>query len=106
MIGWYLDVLVSWLIRTVVQAVRTRQSVTWPIGKGTVSSTSSPSAIGGPVAEIGYTYIYKGEYYSGVHRKAFLSRDSATDYVNQFVLGAEIYLRINPAQPETSLFVK
>ena len=66
-----------------------------------------PSAVyGGPVAEIGYTYIYNGEYYSGIHTKAFVLRDSAQDYVNRIIIGEQIPLRVNPAQPETSVFVE
>jgi|SRR5271166_5853809 len=107
MIGWYLDVLVGYLIRTVIRFVRTLQSAKWPTEKGTVSSTTCPTAIvGGPVAEIGYTYVHDGEYYSGDHRKAFLLTGSVKDYVDQFVLGAQVYLRVNLAQPETSVFVE
>ena len=79
----------------------------WATGKGAVSSASCPLAgYGGPVAEIGYTYIHDGEYYSGVHTKAFLLRDSAEQYAGQFVLGAQIPLRINPALPETSIMIE
>ena len=107
MMGWYLDVLIGYLMRTVVRLFRTWRSKKWPIEKGTISSTTCPTQpIGGPVAEIGYTYIHNGEYYSGVYRKAFLLTGSAKDYVHQFLVGTEIYLRVNPTQPETSVFVE
>jgi hypothetical protein len=107
MIAWYLDVLVGFLIRTVIRLVRILRSAKWPIERGAVASMTCPTAIvGGPVAEIGYTYVRNGEYYSGVHRKAFLLTGSAKDYVDQFVLGAQVLLRVNPAQPETSVFVE
>ena len=80
MIGWYFDVVVGFLIRTVVRFVKIRSSKTWPVEKDMISSTTYPTAVyGGPVAELGYTYIHKGEYYSGVHRKSFMLRSSAED---------------------------
>lgn len=78
MIGWYLDVLVGYLIRSVIRLVRTWRSKKWPIERATISSTTCPfQPIGGPVAEIGYTYIHNGEDYSGVYTKGFLLSGSA-----------------------------
>ena len=66
----YFDIVVGFLVRTVVRFVKMRSSETWPVEKGTISSATCPlAAYGGPVAELGYTYIHKGEYYSGVHPK-------------------------------------
>ena len=104
MIGWYFDIVVGFLIRTVVRFVKIRSSKTWPVAKGTISSATCPTAVhGGPVAELGYTYIHQGEYYSGVHRKAFMLRGSAEDYVSQIVIGSQIAVRVKPTQPETSV---
>ena len=58
---------------------------------------------GGPVAELAYTYVHKGEYYSGVHRKAFMLESSAEDYVSQIHVGSEIAVRVKPTRPETSV---
>jgi len=58
---------------------------------------------GGPVAELGYTYIYEGEYYSGIHRKAFMLRSSAENYVSQIHIGSQIPVRVKPTGPETSV---
>ena len=104
MIGWYFDIVVGFLIRTVVRFVRIRSSETWPVEKGTISSATCPlAAYGGPVAELVYTYIHKGEYYSGVHRKAFMLRGSAEDFVSKIVIGSQIAVRVKPTQPETSV---
>lgn len=104
MIGWYFDVVVGFLIRSVVRFLRIRSSGTWPIEKGTISSAICPlAAYGGPVAELGYTYIHKGEYYSGVHRKAFMLRHSAEAYVSQIVIGSQVAVRVKPTHPETSI---
>jgi hypothetical protein len=75
MIGWYFDVVVGFLIRTVIRFVKLRSSKAWPVENGTISAATCPAAMyGGPVAELGYTYIHNGEYYSGVYRKAFMSK--------------------------------
>ena len=104
MIGWYFDIVIGFLIRTVVRFVTLRSSKTWPVEKGTISSAVCPPAVyGGPVAELGYTYIHKGEYYSGVHRKAFMLRGSAEDYVSRITIGSQIAVRVKPTQTETSV---
>lgn len=90
MLGWYLDVLIGYAVRSLIQFIRTLQSENWPVEKGTVSSAICPTAVyRGPVVELGYTYIHSGEYYSGVYTKAFLLRDSAQDYVNRFIVGGK-----------------
>jgi hypothetical protein len=103
-IGWYFDVVVGFLIRTVIRFVKLRSSKAWPVEKGTISSATCPAAVyGGPVAELGYTYIHKGEYYSGAHRKAFMLKSSAEDYVFQIHIGSQIAVRVKPTHPETSV---
>jgi hypothetical protein len=105
--GWYVDIIVGYLVRTLVRFIQTWQSEGWPVERGTISSAICPPAsYGGPVAELGYTYIHKGEYYSGVHRKAFVLRSSAEDYVGQIPIGAEIPVRVKPTQPEASVVVE
>lgn len=107
MMGWYLDVLIGYAIRCLIRFARTLQSEKWPVEKGTVSSAHCPAAVyGGPVAEVGYTYIFNGEYYSGTHTKAFLLRDSAQNYFNGIIVGGQMPVRINPARPEQSVLVE
>ncbi len=107
MFGWYLDVLVGYVIRSFIRFVRTLKSEKWPAEKATVSSANCPaSTYGGPVAEIAYTYIYKGEYYAGFHTKAFLLRGSAKDYVDGIIIGGQMLVRVDPAQPERSVLVE
>jgi hypothetical protein len=104
MIGWYFDVVVGFLIRTVIRFVKLRSSEAWPLEKGTISAATCPAAVyGGPVAELWYMYIHKGEYYSGVHRKAFMLKSSAEDYVSQIHIGSQIAVRVKPTHPETSV---
>ncbi len=107
MIGWYFDIVIGYLIRTLVRFGKVRRSETWPVEKGKLlRTTCPPTPLGGPVAEFHYTYIHKGEYYSGVDTKAFMLRSSAEEYAGQFPAGADIPVRVNPAKPEISIVVK
>jgi hypothetical protein len=104
MLGWYIDIVIGYFIRTLVRFFRIRRSETWPVEKAVVSSVSCPKfAYGGPYGELGYTYTHQGGYYAGVHRKPFMLRRSAEDYVAQYQIGQEIPVRVNPTQPETSI---
>lgn len=104
MIGWYFDVVVGFLVRTVIRFIKLRSSEPWPVENGAISGATCPAAVyGGPVAELGYTYIHKGGYYSGVHRKAFMLRSSAEDYVSRILIGSQIPVRVKPTHPETSV---
>ena len=104
MIGWYFDVVVGFLIRIVIRFVKLRRSEAWPVENGTISAATCPAATyGGPVAELGYTYIHNGEYYSGVHKKAFMLKSSAEGYVSKIHIGSQIPVRVKPTDPETSV---
>jgi len=104
MVGWYFDVVVGFLIRTVIRFVKLRSSEAWPVEKGTILSATCPAAVyGGPVAEFVYTYTHEGEYYSGLYRKAFMLKSSAENYVSKIVVGSQIAVRVKPTYPETSV---
>jgi len=106
MIGWYFDIVIGYLIRTLVRFVKMRRSEAWPVEKGKLLSATCPQiSYGGPVAEFRYTYIHDGEYYSGVHTKPFMLRSSAEEYAGQFPTGTDIPVRVNPAKPEISIVV-
>jgi hypothetical protein len=106
-VGWYLDILFGYLIRTLLRFVNLWRSAKWPVVTGAISSATCPPApSGGPMAVFGYTYIHNGHYYSGVHRTAFLLRSSAEDYVNGFVIGTQIGVRVKPSQAEKSVVVE
>jgi hypothetical protein len=102
MIGWFWDVI-GYLIRAVIRVAEIRRSHGWPLSKATVGSSRPVSSYGGPVAEVGYTYIYEGGYFSGVHQEPFLLRSSAEEYAARFATCNSIVVRIKPGQPETSI---
>jgi len=100
MIGWYFEVVIGFLVRAVIRFAKLRSSEAWPVEKGIISAATCPAAVyGGPVAELGYTYTHKGEYYSGIH----LKRSSAENYVSQIHIGSQIPVRVKPTGPETSV---
>ncbi len=104
MIGWYLDVLVSYLIRIVIRTIKARGSGTWPAEKATVTGSSCDHApYGGPVAEITYAYTHEGEYCSGMHCEPFILRGPAEEYVARFPAGGDVIVRVKPGEPDVSI---
>jgi hypothetical protein len=104
MFGWYFDVVLGFLIRSVISLIKLRSSEAWPVEKGTILTAICPGAVyGGPVAELVYTYIHKGEYYSGLYRKPFMLKSSAESYVSKILIGSQIAVRVKPNDPETSV---
>ncbi len=100
--GWFLDIIIGYLIRSSIRLFRLIKSSNWPVERGTVTSSTCASSYGGPVSEITYTYIHAGEYYSGFHQQPFLSLNSAENYTAKFQPGSMIAVRINPRTPATS----
>jgi hypothetical protein len=104
MFGWYFDVLVGYLIRTVIRTLKARGSGHWPVERAKVTgSRCDDAAYGGPVAEVTYTFTHNGEYCSGMHREPFLLSDSAKNYAERFPEGGEFIVRVKPREPETSI---
>jgi hypothetical protein len=104
MVGWYFDIVIGFLIRIVIRLVRARGSSTWPVEKARVSDSRCPAApYGGAVAEVVYTYIHEGSYFSGIHRQPFLLRGSAEDYAARFPAGSDVMRRVKRGEPEVSI---
>ena len=102
--GWYIDIVIGYLIRAVIRLVKLHKSDSWSLEDAVVSSSTCPPApYGGPVAEIGCTYNHAGGYYASVHSEPFILRSSAEEYAATFAVGAHITIRIDPRQPETSI---
>jgi hypothetical protein len=103
MVGWYIDVVIGFLIRVLIRNIKIRRSVSWPVETGKVYRSECPAlSYGGPVAEVSYTYTHKGEYYSGTHQQPFMLRNSAQDYASRFPAGTDLIVRVNPEWPEMS----
>jgi hypothetical protein len=102
--GWYLDILVGYLIRILIRTVKARGCDQWPVEKAlTTGSRCERAAYGGPVAEVTYAFHHEGEYCSGMHRETFLFVDSAEEYVARFREGGDAIVRVKPGTPEGSI---
>ena len=53
MVGWYFDVIVGFLIRTVIRFVKLRSSEAWPVEKYNFSRDMSSSSVWGTSRRIG-----------------------------------------------------
>ena len=102
--GWFVDILVVYLIRVVVRFVKARGSASWIVCKGTVTTSQRPrKEFGCELAEITYLYRMDGELYTGINQRPFLSSKLADIHVAWFPPGSEITVRVNPADHETSV---
>jgi hypothetical protein len=101
-LGWYLDEIIGYIVRSIIRFVKVRQSAGWPVGTGTVSSSRTKYGPGGHVAEVIYAYTHQGEYYGGTYRRPFFFGSSAEHYLQRFTPESSIEIRIKPGQPEIS----
>jgi hypothetical protein len=104
MAGWFADVLIEWLIRLVVRAVRKLNSMSWPVVDATVTNARCERAsYGCHVADVFFDYSFRGQDFSGIHEEPFLIHSVGEDYANRFVAGRRIRVRVKPAHPETTV---
>jgi hypothetical protein len=103
MAGWFLDIIVGHLIRTVIHLFKSRGSHQWPKQNATVLSSRMLGGYGGPVAEVIYSYTHQGRYCSGQYKKPFMSSDSAKRFVAGFPKRTQIVVRVKPEDPVMSI---
>jgi hypothetical protein len=102
--GWFVDIFVEFLFRTVTGLVRRHRSRTWPVASATVTDSTCPRAgYGCHVAEIHYTYDVDGEPYTGTYEKPFISHRSGEDYARHFIPGTHFKVLVNPGDPSVSV---
>jgi hypothetical protein len=102
--GWFVDIFVEYLFRVVARMVKRRGSGTWPIAKGTVTSSACANAsYGCDVAEVCYTYRVDGELYAGINQKPFILHNSGENYAGRFAAGTAITVRVKPGEPSASV---
>jgi hypothetical protein len=104
MVGWYLDVVVGYLIRIVIRGVRARGSSTWPVEKRRYQIHDVPlRRMEDQSPRLAIRIRTKGTISLGVHRMPFLLRGSAEDYVARFPSSSDVVIRVKPGEPEVSL---
>ena len=105
--GWFLDVIVGYVItfcRIIARSLRASRSKDWCETSATVvgASCETQAYIPRPVAEIVYTYHFDGRFYGGVDRKPFFLESSAKAYADQFTRGDTLIIRVKTEDPEIS----
>jgi len=104
MLGWYLDEIVVYLVRTLLRLMSENRSRTWPVTTGRIEESSCPAWKSYPIAEVVYTYTAEGASYSGAHKRAFFwSKDSAKDYADRFTQTSCVVVRYKPGEPMKSV---
>ncbi len=88
---------------------RTRHAHSWPSAQGTIMSAqvkSGREAYLQPwVADLVYSYVVNGEYYSGVHRIRTRSEHRAEERIAGWK-GRMVVVRYSPHKPDLSALLK
>lgn len=103
MAGFFLDIIVEYLIRVTGRAIKRRRSREWPTVRATVTSSECPKNSGCNLAEIVYLYRFNDERYSGTNKKPFWFASNAEIYIRDFPPGTEFTVRVKPNNPEVSI---
>jgi hypothetical protein len=104
MLGWYLDIIVGYIVRITMRTIKGRGSGRWPLQRAkSTGSNCEYSPYGGQVAEVTYTWNRGENYFSGAHKEPFLLHRSAVEYAARFPMGGDLIIRVKPSNPEVSI---
>jgi len=101
LLGWYLDEIIVFLLRTLFRLIRDRNTRTWPTVEGEIN-TSGRSSSFYPTAEITYMYSVNDERHFGIHERAFFFRNSAEEYAKRFIPKSKVTIRYSADDPDKS----
>ncbi len=101
LLGWYLDEIIVFLVRTLLRLIRDRKTRTWPTVEGEIH-TSARSSSFYPAAEITYMYSVDHERHFGIHKRAFFFPASAEEYAKRFVPNCKVTVRYSADDPDKS----
>ncbi len=97
------DVLIVFLVRALIQMVRSRRAKSWPVVAGKVTTAQRRiGSIGCMVVDLTYQYRVDGELYTGTHAEPFLWAGSAKNYLEQCAPGSKLIVRVRPGVPAAS----
>jgi hypothetical protein len=100
--GFFLDIIVEYLIRAIGRATKRRWSRDWPTTKATVVSSNHKTSSCN-LTEVVYAYRFNGERYSGMNKKPFWFSIHAEIYIRDLPPGTEFIVRVKPNHPEVSI---
>jgi uncharacterized protein DUF3592 len=101
--GFFLYILVEYLIRVTGRAIKRRRSRDWPTAKATVVSSRYDKTSSCNLTEVVYTYRSNGEPYSGMDKKPFWFSSNAEIYIRDLPPGAAFTVRVKPSHQEISI---
>jgi hypothetical protein len=106
MAGWFVDIWVEYLVRSVLGIIQRVRARSWPIVDACITSSSCPRAsYGCHVAEIQYDYTAGGEGHWGTHKKPFLFLASGEAYTKRLSPGVRGLVKYNPKEPASSILI-
>lgn len=100
----FADILIVFVVRTLIQFVRSVRSKSWLIVKAKVASAEkSGGGFGCTVVKLVYKYKFDGKFHSGNHSEPFLSAGAARDYLERYSAGSELTVRVKPGDADSSV---
>jgi len=103
--GLVLDIVVMFIFKSFVRAMRLLKSLRWNRTKATVlDSTLVDPDMGCPGVRVHYQIASHGDIHQGVDELPFFLRGSAKSYVQRLSRSQAVVVRVNPANPKDMLF--
>jgi hypothetical protein len=105
--GWFLDVYLAYIARTLSRFMRHQAASSWPLFNGLVTgATVSVGGFGCPTATLTYSYNVGNETVTGTEVRGFLTPNSAKEYVLLFAPGTAVLIRNKPGTREVSAILE
>jgi len=103
--GLVLDIVVMFIFKSFVRAMRFLKSLRWNRSIATVlDSTLVDPDMGCPSVRVHYQIASNGNTQQGVDEVPFFLRGSAKSYVRSFSRSQAVVVRVNPENPHEMLF--
>jgi Protein of unknown function (DUF3592) len=104
--GWFVDVYVEYLVRTILLLVKRLRTRGWQVTDARVTDSSCLRAdYGCHVADAQYDYAIDGAEYSGIHEKPFIFLASGEAYARRLSSGLTIQVKYDAKEPTNSFLV-
>ena len=91
------------IVRLARRRIKVVGSTAWPMADGKIfNGVLQPDDLQGWVANITYSYVALGEYYSGAYRHGFRRKKRAEAFLERLPRNTLIPIRYKPDHPDTS----
>lgn len=103
--GFVLDIVLMFIFKSVVRAIRFLKSLRWNRSAATVLDlTVIDPDMGCPSVRVHYQIVSSGGSQQGADEMPFFLRGSAKSYVRNFSKNQPAVVRVNPGNPNEMLF--